>query len=109
MDSKSTEIYTALKNIKDSKENLDMNWQKFMQEISALCCDLSVIALAAEKEIPYQPAELYTVDSRTVYQCKCGKKLTDKTAKYCKECGQRLAWQEEIKKNWPSYLDLPKE
>lgn len=95
MDSKSAEIYVALKHIQAGKENLDRAWHKFSHEVNALRFSLSVAAAAAEKQLPYRPAEVYTVGSRKAYECKCGQKLTDKTAKYCKECGQRIDWPSE--------------
>lgn len=95
MNSQSAEIYVALKHIQAGKENLDRAWQKCMQELNALRLALSVAAVAAEKQLPYHPAEVYTVGSRKAYECKCGEKLTDKTAKYCKECGQLIDWPGE--------------
>lgn len=107
MDNNDALIYQAIKTVKDANRAVAAAAQKFVQEINACQFSFSVALVAAEKQVPYKPAEVYTGSNSKAHECKCGAKLTEKT-NYCKECGQRLDWSASSGKDWPPYLDLPK-
>ena len=102
-----TTIYMAIKAVKDANRGVALAAQKFVQEVNAYQFSLSVALVAAEKQVPYKPTEVYTGGNSKAHECKCGAKLTTKT-KYCPDCGQRLDWSASSGKDWPPYLDLPK-
>lgn len=55
---------------------------------------LSIVLAAADRQIPYRPTEVWTGSSRKAYECRCRMRITDKTIKFCSECGQKLDFGE---------------
>ncbi len=94
MDNNDALLYQAIENVKQMNTKLKEAFNKVEIVADGAAFSLSMLTVAAEKQIPYKPAEVYTVGSRKAYECKCGARLTEKT-KYCKECGQRLEWPKQ--------------
>lgn len=94
MDNNDALLYQAIENVKNMNKSMAEAVRNAEHVMKNAAFSLSMLTVAAEKQLPYKPVEVYTVGSRKAYECKCGARLTEKT-KYCKECGQRLEWPKQ--------------
>lgn len=94
MNDHDAQIVQAVESAKALHHRLGELAHKLEKECRGSALSLSIILAAAERQIPYTPAEVWTGSSRKAYECRCKMRITDKTMKFCSECGQKLDFRE---------------